>query len=55
LVVVEKIRGSRLFAGRLGPPVIDPLEFVREMEARGFTVTQTIAHGSDSVIVGQKP
>ena len=54
LAVVEKMRGSRLFAGRLGPPVINPLEVVREMEDRGFTVTQTIAHGSDSVIVGQK-
>ena len=55
LDVVERVRGSRLFAGKLGPPVIDPLEVVREMEAQGFTVTQTVAHGSDSIIVGQKP
>jgi len=55
LVVVEKTRGSRLLGGKLGPPVIDSREVLQEMEHAGFILAQTIAHGSDSIIVGQKP
>jgi len=55
LVVIEKTQGSRLLGGKLGPPVIDSREVVQEMEHAGFILMQMIAHGSDSIIVGQKP
>jgi len=55
LAIVERTRGSRLLSGRLGPRVIDQSEVVREIEQAGFTLAQTIAHGSDSIIVGRKP
>jgi len=54
LIIVERTRGSRLLAGRFGPPIIDETEVAREMQQAGFTLGQSIAHGSDSIIVGQK-
>lgn len=54
VIIVERSRGSRLLGGKLGPPIIDPAEVVREIERAGFIHTQTIAHGNDSIIVGQK-
>jgi ubiquinone/menaquinone biosynthesis C-methylase UbiE len=55
LAIVERTRGSRLFAGRLGPPIIDYSEVAKEIERAGFTLMQTILHGNDSIIVGRKP
>jgi len=55
LMIVERTRGSRLLSGRLGPPVIDQTEVVREIEQVGFTLAQTIAYGSHSIMVGRKP
>lgn len=55
LVIVERTRGNRLLGGKLGPPIIDQMEVIREMERAGFRFAQTIAYGKDSIIVGQKP
>ena len=55
LVIVERTHGSRLLAGRLGPPIIDQMEVAQEIERTGFAVMQTILHGNDSAIVGRKP
>ena len=54
LAIVERTRGSRLLGGKLGPPLIDPMEVIREMQLARFTLLQTIAHGNDSIIIGQK-
>jgi ubiquinone/menaquinone biosynthesis C-methylase UbiE len=54
LIIVERSRGSRLLGGKLGPPIINPTEVVREIERAGFIHARTIAHGNDSIIVGQK-
>jgi ubiquinone/menaquinone biosynthesis C-methylase UbiE len=53
LAIVEKIRGG-LFSGKLGPPIIDPTEVTEELERAGFSLSQTIAYGNDSIIVGKK-
>lgn len=55
LAIVERTHGSRLFGGKIGPPVIDQKEVVQEMERAGFKLVQTIAHGNDSMIIGEKP
>ena len=55
LVIVERTRGSRLFAGKLGPPIIDQTAVTREIERAGFAFAKTIPHGNDSIIIGQKP
>jgi len=55
LVIVERTRGSRLFGGRLGPPIIDQTEVTQEMKRAGFAFAKTIPHGNDSIIIGQKP
>lgn len=54
LVIVERTRGSKLLGGKLGPPIIDQREVIREMERAGFKLVQTISHGSDTAIIGQK-
>ena len=54
LVIVERTRGNRLLGGKLGPPIIDQMEVVQDMERAGFRFVQTIAYGKDSVIIGQK-
>jgi len=55
LAIVERTRGSRLFGGKLGPPIIDQTKVTREIERAGFAFAETIPHGSDSIIIGQKP
>jgi len=55
LVIVERTRGSRLFAGKLGPPMIDQTEVTQEIERAGFAFAKTIRHGNDSIIIGQRP
>ncbi len=53
LVVVERTQGNFL-SGRLGPPVIDEKEVIQELEHAGFFLTETIAHGKDTVIVSRR-
>lgn len=55
LTIIERTRGSRLFGGKLGPPIIDQTEVTQEIQQAGFTLAQTIRDGNDSIIVGQKP
>lgn len=54
LAIVERTRGG-LFAWMPGPPIIDQTEVTRELERAGFTLTETISYGNDSVIIGKKP
>ena len=54
LVVVERTRGG-LLAGKFGPPIIDATEVSRDIQHAGFTRIQTILHGSNSVLISQKP
>jgi len=54
LVVVEKTRGSSIFSGRLGPPIIDEMEVTQETERAGFAHVETIPHRKDSIIISQK-
>lgn len=55
LTIIERTRGSRLFGGKLGPPIIDQTKVTQEIQQAGFTLAQTIRNGNDSIIVGQKP
>jgi len=54
LAIVERIRGG-LFAWAPGPPIIDQAEIVQELERAGFTLTQTIPYGNNSIFIGKKP
>jgi ubiquinone/menaquinone biosynthesis C-methylase UbiE len=54
LVIVEKTRGSRILSGRLGPPIVNELEIIREIEKVGFSFSQTLPFGKDSILVCQK-
>ena len=53
LAIVERTRGGG-FSGRLGPPVIDPLNIIHDLERAGFLSIQTSAQGQNSAIVGRK-
>jgi len=54
LAIVEKTRGG-LLAWAPGPPIIDQAKIVQELERAGFRFTQTIPHGSNSIVIGKKP
>ena len=54
LAIVERTRGG-LLAWAPGPPIIDQAKIVQELERAGFTFTQTIPHGSNSIVIGKKP
>ena len=54
LAIVEKTRGG-LLAWAPGPPIIDQAKIVQELEQAGFRLTQTISHGSNSIVIGKKP
>jgi SAM-dependent methyltransferase len=54
LAIVEKTRGG-LLAWAPGPPIIDQAKIVQELERAGFRFTQTIPHGSNSIVTGKKP
>lgn len=54
LAIVERTRGG-LLAWAPGPPIIDQAEIVEELEQAGFRFTQTIPHGSNSIVIGKKP
>ena len=54
LAIVEKTRGG-LLAWAPGPPIIDQAKIVQELERAGFTFTQTIPHGSNSIVIGKRP
>ena len=53
LVVVERTQGNFL-CGKLGPPVIDEKEVIRELEHAGFSLAEAIAHGKDTAIVSRR-
>lgn len=53
LAIVERTHGGP-FAGRLGPPIIDQAEVIRELELAGLALAETIPHGNDSVMIGKK-
>jgi SAM-dependent methyltransferase len=54
LAIVERTRGG-LLGRRVGPPIIDQAEVTQELEQAGFSVVETVAHGSASMIIGMKP
>lgn len=54
LVVVERTRRGSIFSQIFGPPIIDEMEVIRELERAGFAWAETIPHGRDSIIIGQK-
>jgi len=54
LAIVERTRGG-LLAWAPGPPIIDQATIVQELERAGFRFTQTIPHGSNSIVIGKKP
>jgi ubiquinone/menaquinone biosynthesis C-methylase UbiE len=54
LAIVEKTRGG-LLAWAPGPPIIDQATIVQELERAGFRFTQTIPHGSNSIVIGKTP
>ena len=54
LAIVERTRGG-LLSGRVGPPIVDQMKVVQDLERAGFSIVQTIAYGNDSIIVGKQP
>ena len=54
LAIVERTRGG-LLAWAPGPLIIDQAEIVQELERAGVRFTQTIPHGSNSIVIGKKP
>ena len=54
LSIVERTRDG-LLSGRGGPPIVDQMKVVQDMERAGFSIIQTIAYANDSIIVGKKP
>ena len=54
LAIVERTRGG-LLSGRVGPPTVDQMKVVQDLERAGFSMIQTIAYGNDSIIVGKQP
>jgi ubiquinone/menaquinone biosynthesis C-methylase UbiE len=54
LAIVEKTRGSSIFSGKFGPPIIKEDEVIDETDRAGFRSVQTIPHRKDSMIVCQK-
>ena len=53
LAIVERTRGSRMMAN-IGPPVINETELIKQIQQSKFAYTNTIQHGSGSIIVCQK-
>ena len=54
LAIVERTRGG-LLSGRVGPPTVDQMKVVQDLERAGFSIIQTIAYGNDSIIIGRQP
>ena len=54
LAIVERTRGG-LLSGRVGPPTVDQVKVVQDLERAGFSIIQTITYGNDSIIVGKQP
>lgn len=53
LIIVENTHGG-LFSGRFGPPIIDKMDVIQDVERVGFACVETIPHRNDSIIVCQK-
>ena len=54
LAIVERTRDG-LLSGRIGPPIVDQMKVVQDLERAGFSIIQTIACGNDSIIFGKQP
>jgi len=54
LAIVERTRGVKMLSGIFGPPIIDETEVIQEIKRAGFIFAQTVPHGKDSIIIGQK-
>jgi len=54
LAIVERTRGRGMLSGKLGPPIINEAEVIKELERAGFTFVRTIPHGKDSIIIAGK-
>jgi ubiquinone/menaquinone biosynthesis C-methylase UbiE len=54
LAIVEKTRGSSKPWRIMGPPIVDQTELNREIQQTGLRFAQTIEHGNDSIVIGQK-
>jgi SAM-dependent methyltransferase len=53
LIIVENTHGG-LFSGRFGPPIIDKMDVIQDVERGGFACVETIPHRNDSIIICQK-
>jgi ubiquinone/menaquinone biosynthesis C-methylase UbiE len=54
LAIVERTRGRSILSGRLGPPIVNEAEVIKELELAGFRFVRTIPHGKDSIIIARK-
>lgn len=54
LAIVERTRPGGMLSGKMGPPVINQKELVKELMESGFTFTETIPMGRDSIVISRK-
>jgi ubiquinone/menaquinone biosynthesis C-methylase UbiE len=54
LAIVERTLGRSILSGKLGPPIINEAEVIKELELAGFTFVRTIPHGKASIIIVRK-
>lgn len=54
LAIVERTRGQGALSGKVGPPVLNEAEVIKELERAEFTFVETIPHGKDSIIIARK-
>lgn len=54
LAIVERTRGHGVLSARLGPPIVNEDEVIKELERAGFPFITTILHGNDSIIIAGK-
>jgi ubiquinone/menaquinone biosynthesis C-methylase UbiE len=53
LAIVEKTSGNSILS-RLGPPIMNVDDVVKEMTQAGFRFAETIADGRDSIVIAKK-